>query len=885
MKQYLYILLSTVLLAGCAKDPLIEEVTPGDGKTIKAAFTLSPEFVEQIDVRSADGVNENAVNNVWVIQLAQDGLTQLQAPQYIITQTDGSRDYKVSVSLQRSASKVYFIANTNSNTAYLDADTEPKVLAVTRAINIETDLVSVSKNIPMAGIWSGTPDLIGISGRVSLSRAVSKVNFTLNANLPGNERFILKSVTVKQVANILQYYRDAATTTPYPTLAKSIDYPATTYDESLSSPKSLWWYLPENARGTVSGVTSQTDKAAKAPDAYCTYIEVKGRYEAGGGTYETNYKIYLGANNTNDYNLKRNTVYNVNTTILGIDAADTRINTVDKTIIVGMFGGWDGTQYTKLLEVQSVEVNKDQKIPWSKDQISTNAKEIYYGVTNIETLRKLSSDLSNYPAAYECAKLGNGWYLPSQNQLMGIWVAYNAIPSDFKFYSDNYWTSNENGGSYSWYISFNDGMVDYNGYKVSNGFVRCVRDITPITTSQSMVATNGNYVVIDSRSLPANAITMSPKALNTTETNDAMTTNNTDKDLASAESNKTVSSYFAVSKIENHTSSTWINAYSICKNYDSSDGSGKWRLPTQRELMLMWILNKQITTITTGVESFGAGGHWCSTEYNNTNSWYVNFGNGHTSRSTPTKSGSLRVRCVRDLTPNEVTVNHLEWATGNLVADGKGGCKIGAPTDGGLYFQFGSLVGWSGGANGDGTGRGTDLLKPTLEVKVQPKDCVYASADWASIAKIWQGTTGTVPQSAPGTTGTNGIGDPCQYYLGGIWRLPTQAECNALFGQTPAFTGSLDWGNATATVGWEKGGLFTPADYGVAKHTKSGMQLPAAGYRINNAGVLTSVGVRGNYWSASPNGLYLNFYSTGVTPNNGSTRDNGFPVRCVRNAR
>lgn len=304
-------------------------------------------------------------------------------------------------------------------------------------------------------------------------------------------------------------------------------------------------------------------------------------------------------------------------------------------------------------------------------------------------------------------------------------------------------------------------------------------------------------------------------------------------------------------------------------------------------MILMWILSDKL--VSTGVASFGAGGHWASTEYTSTNSWYVNFANGHTSRSTPSKSGALRVRCVRDLTPNEVTVNHLEWATGNLVADGNSGCKIGAPTDGGLYFQFGSLIGWSGGATGDGTGRGTDMVNPVLAIKVQPKDCLYTSTDWASTVKIWQGTTGTVPQPAPGATGTNGIGDPCRYYLGGIWRLPTQAECNALFGQTPAFSNKLTWEEATA-VGWEKGGSFIVADYGVVKHMKSGMQLSASGFRSPVNGELLSVGSIGDYWSASlytnnTDGVRIYFINNGITPNTSSTRTHGFPVRCVRNVR
>lgn len=664
MKRYIYAMLCAVaagcaaLITGCTPESLTGQSEPVDGKTIEATFTLSPEFVEEIDVRSVDAVDERTITDVWVIQLNEAGTDQLQAPQYLTTLTAGSRDYKVSVSLQRSASKVYFIANTHNASAYTSATTLAAVNAVTRTIATEADLVSASKNIPMAGVWSGTPDLLGIGGQVLLSRAVAKVNFTLNVNLPGNEQFTLKSVTLKQVPKTLHYYRDAATldTYPYPATPAMIDYPTATYNKALTNtPESLWWYLPENARGTGQA-TIQTDKAKadKLPTGqatYCTYIEVTGRYEAAGGTYETVYKIYLGANNTNDYNLKRNTVYNVATTIRGIDAADTRINTVDKSIIVGPFGGWDETkkEYTKLLEVQSVETGKDPMRRWSQDETATGATNIHYGVTNIETLRKLSADLSAYPAAKYCADLGNGWYLPSQNQLMAVWVAYNSIPTEFSFAANYYWSATDSNGS--WYVLFGNGSAYFSDYRSYDYQIRCVRDVTPtLALSSTVVTDNESRIIIDSRSLPAKAITTTSKVLSTQATNSAMTPDKTSTDLASMESNKALFHYFAVSKVENAVSSDWLNAYTVCKQYNPGDGStGKWRLPTQRELMLMWILKDRLTSL--GVASFSSGGHWSATEHSNENSWYVNFSNGHTGSSAPVKSGNLRVRCIRDLTP------------------------------------------------------------------------------------------------------------------------------------------------------------------------------------------------------------------------------------------
>lgn len=611
MKQYLNtIICSTAmtcmsLLAGCTKDLIEESDKPSDGKTITALFTLSPEAVEEIDVRSIAGVDERLIKDLWVIQLNAAGSALLQDPQYITTGfTSTSTDYKVSIPLKREVSKIYFITNTHSPSAYTGATKTAAVEAVTKEITAEADLASAD-GIPMAGVWTGTPDLLGIAGRVSLSRAVAKVNFNLNALLPHGEKFTLESVTVKQVPQALNYYRDAATldTYPYPATPSVMDYPATTYSNVnlIASPQVLWWYLPENARG--KGTASiQTDKGVKFPtdptnqSAYCTYIEVKGWYEAANGTYETTYKIYLGANNTTDYNLKRNTLYNVNTTIRGIDAADTRINTVDKSIIVGMFGGWDDTkkEYTKLLEVQSIETANDPLLEWAKTEGITGAANLYYGPTNIDLLKSKSTDLSAYPAAKYCADKGNGWYLPAQNQMLAVWIALESIPTSFSLVANTYWSTLEDNSDNSRYISFSDGTVS-NALKKTTGRVRCVRDIT-LNGKESpkiVIATN-NRVIIDSREMPAKSISTS-KARGTQASNSASSPDKTSNDIASAESNKTISYYFEVAPNDLNSGATkeWLESVQGCQNYDSGDNAtnGNWRLPTQRELLLIWTIS------------------------------------------------------------------------------------------------------------------------------------------------------------------------------------------------------------------------------------------------------------------------------------------------------
>ena len=89
---------------------------------------------------------------------------------------------------------------------------------------------------------------------------------------------------------------------------------------------------------------------------------------------------------------------------------------------------------------------------------------------------------------------------------------------------------------------------------------------------------------------------------------------------------------------------TWANAGRACAAYRQSDAdAGSWRLPTQRELMLMWIYKDELG-------NFASSRYWSATENSNdaNNAWPVNFDDGVTG-SYGSKTTAHSVRCVRDL--------------------------------------------------------------------------------------------------------------------------------------------------------------------------------------------------------------------------------------------
>ena len=186
----------------------------------------------------------------------------------------------------------------------------------------------------------------------------------------------------------------------------------------------------------------------------------------------------------------------------------------------------------------------------------------------------------------------------------------------------------------------------------------------------------------------------------------------------------------------------------------------------------------------------------------------------------------------------------LEWAVGNLVADGAG-ARIGSSTDNGLYFQFGSLVGWS------------DTGAPTVAI----------SPSGYSGPTTWTPNWTGDPTTEDVSTGT---GDACTYYLGNGWRLPTNDEYSSLFNHTTSgWAGTIGWSWSSAS----------------AVHT-SGLRFPASGYRLYTDGSLAYTGANGYCWSSSPNnasnGYTLYFGSSNVRPSYNGFRAVGYPVRCVR---
>lgn len=594
------LLLLALLSAGCEKDTGIEEPGPANpfpGETVTTTLRLSQSLAPEIVVRSVTGADENIIKDLWVIQFDPADNALLHPVQYIDGLTAAGGTYEVRCQLSAVHSRICLIANTHDATLYSAVTSGTDVQTVTTAVTAEGDLASAD-GIPMAGVWTGTP---GESVAVSLTRAVAKLNFSLSASLPAGDTYTLQSVAVRQVPTILHPYRDPATLTAgtYPALtaASTFSYAPEILNGQLdATERTLMWYLPENARGTGSATSQFLKNADNAPAGQgdcCTYIEVNGTYHNAitSTDYFTRYRIFLGADNTSDYNVLRGRNYTLTTVIRGQTTADTRIE---------LFDGFDYT---------------DNGMP-----------------SFLTALSDLSGKM-DWTTAQTCCP--SGWRVPSQDEMMLMSI----YRSELGTFADNaYWSATEYNSSEVWLGDFLHNAIVYST-KDDSFFVRCVKDLAPGGTKypyiDGMTIVNRDAIggVKPSLLHPSWAGQPTP-AHNERHADNAVAAK---FEFAAADCNSTNSPGVDSS----NTNYTWANAALACAAY-TQGGGGTWRLPTQRELMQMWVFRASL-----GLRS--PVDHWSATGYDsNTNrAWFVSFANGYTNWTD--KNDGYPVRCVRDI--------------------------------------------------------------------------------------------------------------------------------------------------------------------------------------------------------------------------------------------
>lgn len=148
--------------------------------------------------------------------------------------------------------------------------------------------------------------------------------------------------------------------------------------------------------------------------------------------------------------------------------------------------------------------------------------------------------------------------------------------------------------------------------------------------------------------MPAGSVTTTPKCVEGSASAAAFRDGSTSGTNPYASENNQVFEKLEIAASNEAGTMLWLAAYNSCQAKNSGGVTG-WRLPTQRELMLIYIFREKLESMTGS--TFGRINYWSSSEDVYNTVWIVNFYYRSTNTLTKANSGSGNVRCVREVTP------------------------------------------------------------------------------------------------------------------------------------------------------------------------------------------------------------------------------------------
>lgn len=356
------------LFVACESSEPVENESGG----LSIYLSLPPAL--SVDTR-AGSIGGVSINDVWVVQFDADG-KMLHAVCYGSTKisnfgtsgalvqvetgnfSDVSGTFRIIANFGESQSQlVAFSKNTNAQ----KVDLEGIVISYSNYKSQQNYLVS--DDIEFKGTdTSGKAVLLA-----GLSYAYSWIDVKWTNKVASPARFTLQSITAYNLPESFALESRAGTTVgAYPAADQITNtYPVDTdaTDNGLSVNGTYTFYMPENLRGVGCGKSFQeknlnaygpkTDGKAPTlgsdgkPEAggdlsKCTYIDLLGSYwysynsadPTATSPISVRYRLYLGGNLVNDYNVRRGYHYTITVQISGANSGDVRVTITNGNVVV-----------------------------------------------------------------------------------------------------------------------------------------------------------------------------------------------------------------------------------------------------------------------------------------------------------------------------------------------------------------------------------------------------------------------------------------------------------------------------------------------------------------------------------------------------------------------
>ena len=290
MRKILIWILPLFALAGCVK----EEPETAEGTKARLTLNIYEEGL-RLATRAAD---EKAVQDVNVFLY---DVRRIARPQHFYVRGD-----VLECSVPVGEYEVYAVANLHEDMGAMDRE---ELLAY------EFRVPRSYASLPMSGQAVCTVGPKTQSVTVSVRRNVAKI--VCNISLDGTFYDLkLQSVQMMDMAGSTMLFSENQQARE---LCSSELSTMASYEVRKAS---RTYYLAENCRGEVPGIVNQQQKCADNAPEGATFLRIKAQR----GSRQVIYDVYLGENNTTNFDVRRNTVYTLKIVIRGEKETDTRVD-------------------------------------------------------------------------------------------------------------------------------------------------------------------------------------------------------------------------------------------------------------------------------------------------------------------------------------------------------------------------------------------------------------------------------------------------------------------------------------------------------------------------------------------------------------------------------
>ncbi len=291
--RYIFIFWAMAVICSCSSDPAKEENLSGENG--KVSFSIE----EDATKASAVTAGPSQVNGITLAAYNDSGLL---ADCRYFTSTSG----------------MYLMLDTTSEYTILAfvnlGDKTASVPATLASAKEMTEVLSWgninSSGFPMTGTAAYTAGSTRIA--ISVKRLLAKVSLTIDTEWPEGTSFSLKNVSVGNTNSSVSLFGESAATS-------SSDLISGDYTSSLTTP--MTFYLPENLQGNLLPGNSdpllknRESLVAAGKESYadlCSYMDVTLTQEdTYGVSGDRRFRFYIGSDNTSNFDVKRNTNYNI----------------------------------------------------------------------------------------------------------------------------------------------------------------------------------------------------------------------------------------------------------------------------------------------------------------------------------------------------------------------------------------------------------------------------------------------------------------------------------------------------------------------------------------------------------------------------------------------